>query len=60
MPGFDRTGPEGEGSRTGRKKGNCRNPLPKEEVTNGEVPNASFTASRFGKGGGRKRRGRNR
>ena len=23
MPGFDRTGPEGEGPRTGREQGNC-------------------------------------
>ena len=26
MPGFDRTGPEGEGSRTGRQMGKCARP----------------------------------
>ena len=30
MPGFDRTGPEGEGSRTGRGMGKCN---PKNNVT---------------------------
>ena len=25
MPGFDRTGPEGQGSRTGRQMGKCAN-----------------------------------
>jgi len=25
MPGFDRTGPEGQGSRTGRQMGKCTN-----------------------------------
>ncbi|RLD99650.1 MAG: hypothetical protein DRJ13_09690 [Bacteroidetes bacterium] len=25
MPGFDRTGPEGQGSRTGRQMGKCSN-----------------------------------
>ena len=29
MPGFDRTGPEGKGSRTGRELGKC-NPKTKE------------------------------
>jgi len=26
MPGFDRTGPEGKGSRTGRGLGKCKDP----------------------------------
>ena len=33
MPGLDRTGPEGQGSRTGRQMGKC---APKQEESDGE------------------------
>ena len=56
MPRFDRTGPEGKGSRTGRELGKC-NPASKD----------SPDESRFGKGfrrgqnqGGSRLRGRGR
>ncbi len=32
MPGFDKTGPSGQGSRTGRRMGNCNS----ENVSNSE------------------------
>lgn len=35
MPGFDRTGPEGQGSRTGRQLGICSN---REENESGQEP----------------------
>jgi len=35
MPELDRTGPEGQGSRTGRKMGKCSNP---EETESGREP----------------------
>lgn len=35
MPGFDRTGPEGQGSRTGRQMGKCSN---REENESGQEP----------------------
>lgn len=47
MPGFDRTGPEGKGSQTGRKLGKC-NP-----------ENNSSDESQIGRGQGR-RFGRNK
>ncbi len=33
MPGLDKTGPMGQGSRTGRKQGNC-----KGNATEGQMP----------------------
>ena len=35
MPGFDRTGPEGQGPRTGRQMGKCKPPSGND--TNGEI-----------------------
>lgn len=56
MPGLDRTGPEGQGSRTGRQMGKCAN---KEENTKDQ--DAPMGRGR-GPGRGRRRglgRGRN-
>ncbi len=38
MPGFDRTGPEGKGSRTGRAMGKC-NPKSSQTKANEDVEN---------------------
>jgi len=43
MPKLDRTGPEGEGSKTGRKLGKCSNATDKEKL------------EKLGKGMGKKR-----
>jgi hypothetical protein len=43
MPKLDRTGPEGEGSQTGRKLGKCSNATDKEKL------------EKLGKGMGKKR-----
>jgi len=32
MPNYDGTGPQGEGPRTGRQKGNCKNTVPKKGI----------------------------
>ncbi len=51
MPGFDRTGPMGQGPRTGRKEGKCAS----------DEKNGKNEDSRpFGMGWGRRNRGRNR
>ncbi len=39
MPGFDRTGPEGKGSRTGRSLGRCN---PNNNVSNADNPETDF------------------
>jgi len=52
MPGFDRTGPLGKGSRTGRGFGKC-------DPEKGESPDESNN-TRFGRGLGRGRGGRGR
>ncbi|KAA0257052.1 hypothetical protein FHQ18_10815 [Deferribacter autotrophicus] len=38
MPGFDRTGPIGEGPRTGRGLGRCNGNVENRENTNAEYP----------------------
>ncbi|HSM46736.1 MAG TPA: DUF5320 domain-containing protein [Draconibacterium sp.] len=47
MPGFDKTGPTGQGSKTGRGKGECRNDK--------ETPTEDIL-TRFGRGLGRRLR----
>ena len=47
MPGFDRTGPEGEGSRTGRQMGKCST---NENTDSGQEP---FMGRGLGRGMGR-------
>ena len=47
MPGLDRTGPEGEGSRTGRQMGKCSNG---ENSASGQEP---FMGRGLGRGMGR-------
>ncbi len=47
MPGFNRTGPEGEGSRTGRQMGKCSNG---ENNDSGQEP---FMGRGLGRGMGR-------
>ena len=63
MPRFDRTGPEGKGSQTGRGLGKC-NPKSKEtdQQVPGEDPQRPATLNRgYGRGLGRgQRRGRGR
>ncbi|MBA7552564.1 hypothetical protein ES705_45132 [subsurface metagenome] len=49
MPGFDRTGPEGKGSRTGRAMGKCK---PTNQNANTDVSEESFPGGR-GRGTGR-------
>lgn len=54
MPGLDRTGPQGRGSMTGRRMGNCNDNI--ENIANGR------TGRWYGRGGGsgfRHRFGRN-
>ena len=53
MPGFDRTGPRGQGSQTGRGLGKC-NPKKKNE----DNDNQSNVTGRFGGRGVRIGRGR--
>ena len=51
MPGFDRTGPEGQGSRTGRQMGKCSN---NENSTSGQEPQMGQGMGRgMGRGAGR-------
>ena len=47
MPGFDRTGPEGRGSMTGRSAGYC---------TGNETPRFAIRGPGYGQGRGRMRR----
>lgn len=49
MPGFDRTGPEGQGSQTGRKMGKCN---PNNQGTNEQL-DVNETPSGFGRRYGR-------
>lgn len=49
MPGFDRTGPQGNGSLTGRGLGKCR---PAATDANNESDNASTDQRLFGRGAG--------
>ncbi len=52
MPGFDRTGPEGKGSRTGRGLGKC-NPNNKSDDTDTREDNVTGRLGRaFGRGRG--------
>jgi len=51
MPGIDRTGPEGQGSRTGRQMGKCSN---SENSTSGQEPQMGQGLGRgMGRGAGR-------
>lgn len=51
MPGFDRTGPEGQGSRTGRQMGKCSN---KDDNGSGQEPQIGRGLGRgMGRGVGR-------
>jgi len=51
MPGFDRTGPEGQGSRTGRQMGKCSN---KDNSASGqEAPVGRGPGRGMGRGAGR-------
>ena len=53
MPGFDRTGPEGQGSQTGRKMGKCN---PNNQDTNEHLDvkeTLSGLGRRFGHGMGK-------
>lgn len=49
MPGFDRTGPEGQGSQTGRKLGKC---APNNQESTKQL-DAKEYPGRFGRGMGR-------
>ena len=51
MPGLDRTGPEGQGSRTGKQMGKCAN---SENSTSGQEPQMGQGLGRgMGRGAGR-------
>ena len=50
MPGTDRTGPEGKGSRTGRGMGKCN---PSNESNNTDMPESEIPRGR-GRGLGRR------
>jgi len=53
MPGFDRTGPEGQGSQTGRRLGKC-NPNNQESSEQSDVKEyPRGLGRRFGRGMGR-------
>lgn len=53
MPGFDRTGPEGQGSQTGRKMGKC-NPNNQESTKQLDVKEfPRGLGRRFGRGMGK-------
>lgn len=54
MPGFDQTGPEGQGPMTGRKTGRCTNWAPEKE-TSGNNPEANIRESNPGRGFGLRR-----
>lgn len=51
MPGFDRTGPEGQGPRTGRKMGKCAKP--DEKHTKDETQFGRGIGRGMGRGMGR-------
>jgi len=56
MPGFNRTGPMGEGALTGRGLGRCN---PKNENQDDNITQADFRRGRgFGRGRGLRRRNR--
>ncbi|MCK5137467.1 MAG: DUF5320 domain-containing protein [Bacteroidales bacterium] len=52
MPGFDRTGPEGEGPRTGRALGKCdpKTQTPGKDVKGEESPDERGFGRGFGRG----------
>lgn len=63
MPGLDRTGPEGQGSRTGRQQGKCSNndePLPESGfgIGRGMGRGVGRAASRAARNGAEKGMGR--
>jgi hypothetical protein len=74
MPGFDKTGPEGQGPLTGRRKGKCNDADVENNLTTEEPKDKSgeivYGVGRGGKpygggrgkcfGGGRRRRGNGR
>lgn len=39
MPGFDKTGPNGQGPMSGRRRGRCRDTKPEETTDNNAVNN---------------------
>ncbi len=53
MPGFDRTGPEGEGPMTGRKMGRCNPESPYRKGDDTEPMTGHGMAMRRGQGAGR-------
>jgi len=66
MPGFDQTGPNGQGSMTGRKMGKCANlrvkqkekPKDTERDPNGTTEaTEDFQGRGYGNGQGRRRKG---
>ncbi|MFP4557070.1 MAG: DUF5320 domain-containing protein [Bacteroidales bacterium] len=60
MPGFDQTGPVGQGSMTGRRMGRCTNyGAATKDQPMGEGPNANFPEN-FRRGFGRRPMGRGR
>ena len=55
MPGFDRTGPEGQGSATGRGLGRCRKQQPAGNDVTENTPRRRFNSEETGRGQGRGR-----
>ncbi len=53
MPGLDRTGSEGQGSRTGRGLGRCRKQQPAGNDVSENTPRRRFNSDETGQGQGR-------
>lgn len=52
MPNFDRTGPQGQGAMTGRRRGRCRNTQTKQtEKTAGQSSENKEAVHGLGRGG---------
>ncbi len=60
MPGFNQKGPAGQGPMTGRRMGKCTNfgANQKSQPTEEETQNHDFARQDFGRGFGRRGRGR--
>lgn len=54
MPGFDGTGPRGEGPMTGGRRGNCVQPLPANAPTEASAVSPA-APPQYGRGLGRRR-----
>jgi len=51
MPGFDRTGPQGKGSMTGRRRGNCSGSLSTQKTVETKPNDSTNEILGVGRGG---------